>query len=242
MQILVRGKIIHLLVMVITFSSCRSLRNIASADNNAVKKTSSKKDAVKFLDDITVMPGKVPATTHKKTYGKASKEKVSYDAPDINVKNFNIENVQWLQLKYAIIFDAAVEKLTNLVLLKDIDYWWGTKYCLGGNSERCIDCSAFTQTVMRDVYNVDIPRTAIEQFNNCDRIETNDLKEGDLVFFHTRGRGKSVSHVGVYVTNNKFVHAATSGGVMVSDLNDTYWQPRFIGAGRVKTELVTLSK
>ncbi|MGN6618915.1 MAG: C40 family peptidase [Ilyomonas sp.] len=242
MQILVRGKIIHLLVMVIAFSSCKSLRNIASADNSTAKKTSPKKDEVKFLDGITVTPGKMPATVHKKTYGKASKDKVSYDAPDLNVRNFNIENAQWLQLKYAIIFDAAVEKLTNLTLLKDIDYWWGTRYCLGGNSESCIDCSAFTQTVMRDVYNVDIPRTAMEQFNNCDRIEMNDLKEGDLVFFHTRGRGKSVSHVGVYVTNNKFVHAATSGGVMVSDLNDTYWQPRFIGAGRVKTALVSMSK
>ena len=232
----------HLLVMIIAFSSCKSLRNIASADNSAAKKISSKKDEVKFLDDITVSPRKTPTVVHKKTYGKASKDKVNYNTPDLNVKNFNIESVQWLQLKYAIIFDATVEKLTNLALLKDIDYWWGTKYCLGGNSENCIDCSAFTQTVMRDVYNVDIPRTAAEQFNNCDRIDVNDLKEGDLVFFHTRGRGRSVSHVGVYVTNNKFVHAATSGGVMVSDLNDTYWQPRFIGAGRVKTELVTMSK
>jgi lipoprotein Spr len=55
------------------------------------------------------------------------------------------------------------------------------------------------------------------------------LQEGDLVFFNTRG---GVSHVGFYLQNNKFVHAASSGGVMVSDLNDEYWDKRFIGVRR----------
>jgi len=193
------------------------------------------------LDDITVTPGNLPST-NKKSYGKAAKDKVSYTAPDLSIKKFNIESARWIQLKYAIVFDATVEQLTNVALLNDIDYWWGTKYCLGGNSESCIDCSAFTQTVMRDVYGIDIPRTAAEQYNSCDKIRANNLREGDLVFFHTRGRGKSITHVGLYVTNNKFVHAATSGGVMVSDLNDPYWKPRFVAAGRVRSTLVTLSK
>lgn len=204
------------------------------------KKTTVSND-VRFLDDITVTPGGLPAA-NKKRYGKAPKDKVSYKAPDISINRPGIESAQWLQLKYAIVFDATVEQLTNLALLKDIDYWWGTKYCLGGNSESCIDCSAFTQTVMRDVYGVDIPRTASEQYSNCDKIKSGELREGDLVFFHTRGRGKSITHVGLYVTNNKFVHASTSGGVMVSDLNDAYWQPRFVAAGRIKNTLVTLSK
>jgi murein DD-endopeptidase / murein LD-carboxypeptidase len=55
------------------------------------------------------------------------------------------------------------------------------------------------------------------------------LKEGDLVFFNTTG---GVSHVGVYLQNNKFVHASTSGGVMISDLDESYWAKRFIGIGR----------
>ena len=124
-----------------------------------------------------------------------------------------------------------VEKLNNIPLLEVIDRWWGTKYCLGGKTDNCIDCSAFTQIIMRDVYRIMVPRTSQEQFNTAEKIELEDLREGDLVFFNTGG--KEVSHVGVYLLNNKFVHAATSGGVMISDLNDKYWQPRFRGAGRV---------
>ncbi len=84
---------------------------------------------------------------------------------------------------------------------------------------------------MRDVYAVNIPRTAREQFENSEHIKTKKLQEGDLVFFkNPRG---AISHVGVYVTNNKFVHASVSNGVMISDLDDPYWKQRYKGAGRV---------
>jgi hypothetical protein len=136
-----------------------------------------------------------------------------------------------LQLKYAIVFDATVERLTNLAMLRSIDKWWGTRYCLGGNSESCVDCSAFTMAIMKDVYSLSLPRTAQEQYNASTRIETEELKEGDLVFFYTSGR--RISHVGIYIMNNKFVHAAASQGVSVSDLNDTYWKARYRGAGRI---------
>ena len=145
--------------------------------------------------------------------------------------SFGIENANMLQLKYAIATDATVEKLTNIPLLETIDKWWGTKYCMGGSTDNCIDCSAFTQVVLHDVYQVSLPRTSQEQYNISEKIELEDLREGDLVFFNTGG--KDISHVGVYLLNNKFVHAATSGGVMISDLNDKYWQPKYRGAGRV---------
>jgi lipoprotein Spr len=77
-----------------------------------------------------------------------------------------------------------------------------------------------------------LPRTAQDQYNSCDKVVVEDLKEGDLVFFKTYSRG--VSHVGIYIANNKFVHASSSEGVTISDLNDAYWQPRYIGAGRVR--------
>lgn len=234
MRTLLLDKILPLFLMVFIMSSCKSLRNVASADNTTPRDASRKKDEVKFLDGIVVSPGRTSASIDNKTSERQSKNKVSYTS-DVSLSGpATIESVQWLQLKYAIIFDAAVEKLTNTTLLKNIDDWWGTKYCLGGTSESCIDCSAFTQTIMREVYGIDIPRTAAEQYNNCDLIDSDDLKEGDLVFFHTRGRGKSITHVGLYVTNNKFVHAATSGGVMVSDLNDTYWHSKYVAGGRVR--------
>ena len=62
------------------------------------------------------------------------------------------------------------------------------------------------------------------------RISRTDLKEGDLLFFNTTG---GISHVGIYLQNNKFVHASASQGVTVSDMFDPYYLRRFIGAGRV---------
>ena len=127
--------------------------------------------------------------------------------------------------------DATVEKLSNVGLLKMIDEWWGTRYCMGGTSKECIDCSAFVQVLMSGTYNVSVPRTAQEQYNTGNKIGMEELQEGDLVFFHTSGR--TISHVGVYMLNNKFVHASTSGGVMFNDLNDNYWREKFRGATRV---------
>ena len=64
------------------------------------------------------------------------------------------------------------------------------------------------------------------------KISESDLKEGDLVFFNTNG--KSISHVGVYLQNNKFVHASTKKGVMVSDMNEPYFKKTYVSSGRVK--------
>lgn len=175
------------------------------------------------------MSASIPSLTERK------KERDEYNAnmhTSLNVPD--IEKADWLQLKYAIVLDATVEKLTNVSLLKSIDEWWGTSYCTGGSTKNCIDCSAFTQIMMKNVYNISIPRTAQEQYNSGRQINLEDLNEGDLVFFNTNG-GRNITHVGIYLFNNKFVHAATSNGVMVSDLNDIYWKPRYKGAGRYIT-------
>jgi len=229
------------LLLVIAGTSCKSLKTLSakdsSANNTTAKKTVKKDRDVKFIDDIEVTPGSVVTSRHKtiNTNPKkstAKKPEVSYTNPNTNLSKSNIENANALQLKYAVMLDATVEKLTNVALLQTIDQWWGTKYCMGGSTANCIDCSAFTQTLFRDVYNMTIPRTAQEQYNGTDRVEMEDLQEGDLVFFHTSGK-KEITHVGFYMLNNKFVHAATSGGVMISDLNDSYWRGKYRGGGRV---------
>ena len=218
-------------------ASCKSLHKITATDNSTTKTTAKKvhRKDVKFLDGIEVTPGTVVTSKHKTATSiqKTNEETVSHVAPDADFK-VNIEKTDWLQLKYAIIMDATVEKLSNVALLKKMEEWWGTKYCMGGNTKNCIDCSAFTQAILADVYNTKLPRTAQEQYNISDKIEIEDIKEGDLVFFHTGGRkSREISHVGVYITNNKFANASTSGGVTISDLNDAYWKIRFKGAGRV---------
>ncbi len=149
---------------------------------------------------------------------------------DISGYNSQLELFSLQQFKYAIRLDVPVETLQNKTLYALIDEWWGTPYRLGGSTHNGIDCSAFVQTMMFGVFSIQLPRTAREQKQHAAWIPTSDLREGDLVFFNTRG---SVSHVGVYLHNNKFVHASTSGGVMISDLKETYWSRKFLGAGRV---------
>jgi cell wall-associated NlpC family hydrolase len=137
-----------------------------------------------------------------------------------------------LQFKYAILLDVPVEEVNDEKLLSFIDSWYGTPYRYGGFSKDGVDCSAFTQVMMSNIYQVPVPRISAEQFNQSKRISRKELKEGDLVFFKTSGR--TISHVGIYLRNNKFVHASTSGGVMISDLGEDYYSRRFAGSGRVR--------
>lgn len=242
-------QLLYSLLSVLLLSSCSQLKSLSSRDNSTASKPSQKSNAkkVRFLDNISVTPGQVVTSKHAMGPAmpppeKRKKQRESYNEyvrPAAN--GGDIERADWLQLKYAILLDATVEKLTNVTLLKLIDEWYGTTYCMGGSTKNCIDCSAFTNIIMREVYSVNVPRTAEEQYKASQRINLEDLEEGDLVFFNTSG-GNDMSHVGVYMLNNKFVHAATSGGVMVSDLNDSYWKPRYRASGRYNLPTASVGK
>ena len=140
-----------------------------------------------------------------------------------------IEKLSALQFKYAMMMNVDVESLKNLSLLGFIDNWFGTRYHLGGTSKRGIDCSALTGALLLAVYGFNMPRTAREQYDATEHIDKGNLKEGDLVFFNTHG---GVSHVGVYLENDYFVHASTHG-VKISSLDDHYYSKRFICGGRI---------
>lgn len=99
--------------------------------------------------------------------------------------------------------------------------WKGTKYVLGGTSKSGIDCSAFMQQLYIERFKVELPRTTEKMVLHGEKVKKREKWEvGDLVFFKI-GR-KKVRHVGVYVGDNKFLHASTSRGVIISDLNG-YW-------------------
>jgi lipoprotein Spr len=83
-------------------------------------------------------------------------------------------------------------------------------------------------------YGVQLPRVSRDQYKLCRKISTTELNAGDLLFFRTTGRG--VSHVGIYLGNNKFIHASTSNGVTVSDMYEPYFLKRFVGAGRLSED------
>lgn len=142
----------------------------------------------------------------------------------------DIEKLTATQFKYAMLMDVEVEALTNTTLYSFIDDWYGTHYRMGGTNKKGIDCSAFSGTLLSSIYSFDMPRTAREQYKACQRVDKENLLAGDLVFFNTRG---GVSHVGVYLTNNHFVHSSSSNGVTISSLADGYYSKKFIGGGRV---------
>ena len=188
---------------------------------------------IEFLENIAVKPGKIylnKTSDSIEAEPSAALVKENYEKMPDNLSD--IEKANWLQLKYSIKIDVAVEELNNIPLLTKIDEWWGTPYCLGGSSKGCIDCSFFTLDVMKSTYNINLKRTAAEQYEQSEKIDWSDLKEGDLIFFKTEGR-KNITHVGIYLTNNKFAHASTSQGVTISDLTESYWQKRLYSLGRV---------
>ena len=104
----------------------------------------------------------------------------------------------------------------------------GVPYVFGGTTPYGFDCSGFVQYVFRQL-GFSLPRMADEQYNASARVS--QLSLGNLVFFETYTSG--VSHVGIYLGNRRFIHASSSKGVTISSLDDSYWSPRYVGAGKV---------
>ncbi|MEG0473681.1 MAG: NlpC/P60 family protein, partial [Solibacillus sp.] len=105
----------------------------------------------------------------------------------------------------------------------------GVPYVYGGTTAKGLDCSGYTRIVFNKL-GKDLDRTAAEQYKQGTAVSKANLQSGDLVFFNTTG---GVSHVGIYLGNNEFIHAGTSTGVTVAKFNSSYWSKRYIGAKRV---------
>jgi cell wall-associated NlpC family hydrolase len=115
-------------------------------------------------------------------------------------------------------------------LLRQYEQWKGTPYRLGGSTHSGIDCSAFVMLAYRNGFGIELPRTTREQMRAGNAVSPRQLMVGDLVFFQT---GRNTLHVGIVMRNGRFMHASTSQGVIIDDLNHAYWRQRFIGARRV---------
>jgi cell wall-associated NlpC family hydrolase len=107
----------------------------------------------------------------------------------------------------------------------------GTPYQFGGNGPDAFDCSGLVRYVHQEL-GIEVPRTAAEQFRAAIAVELEQLEPGDLLFFRIKGDG--VSHVAIYAGSGRFVHAPQTGRVIeLRQLDDSYFRPRLIGAGRL---------
>ena len=131
------------------------------------------------------------------------------------------------------IMGVAASSTTNSKMYQFIYDWIGTPYRLGGNTKKGVDCSGFAAELYEQVFNTSIGSNSRNIYSNVDKVSKNNLQPGDFVFFKIRS--KNISHVGVYIGDNKFAHASSSRGVMVSDLNDAYWKRYYYNGGRALT-------
>jgi cell wall-associated NlpC family hydrolase len=212
--------------------SCTSLKPLSTTPNKQTptQNNSDNKKDVKFLDISSSENASVEAKEKKKEIHTSGIQSVKSDEIiSRDNKPVEIERASAVQIKYALLLNTEVEQIQNMQLYQNIDDWYGTRYKLGGTTKSGIDCSAFVQTIFLSAFGVTLPRMAKDQYKVTRRISRTELQEGDLLFFDTRG---GVSHVGIYLQNNKFVHASVSG-VMISDMFEPYYVKHFIAAGRV---------
>lgn len=137
--------------------------------------------------------------------------------------------------KAAIKLGVDIDMTDNHHLYVEASKWIGVPYRTGGDTKRGTDCSGLTSQIYKKVYKTKLSRSSDEQKNrDSRRVSKRNLREGDLVFFSSPRSRRKVAHVGIYLKNNKFIHASTSKGVMVSRLNEDYYMKYWISGGRVK--------
>jgi hypothetical protein len=139
-----------------------------------------------------------------------------------------VDNDTYLELVGREMVSPVANKKIQAVLNTAKKYI-GTPYVFGGMSPQGFDCSGYTQYVFKQQGH-QLPRSADQQYLSGKPVAYNNLAPGDLVFFTTYAKG--ASHEGIYLGEGKFIHAS-SHGVMISKLADSYWHARYLGARRV---------
>jgi murein DD-endopeptidase / murein LD-carboxypeptidase len=145
-----------------------------------------------------------------------------------------------LKKKYSTQLGVEEHAISNLKLYRFIDEWYGVPYKYGGKTKTGVDCSGFTSALLRDVYGIALSGSAQSMYEGTDHVAEKNLKEGDLVFFKINS--KSVSHVGVYLQNRRFVHASTKRGITINNLDEAYYKKYFFKGGRPKSSTIGQKK
>jgi lipoprotein Spr len=126
-----------------------------------------------------------------------------------------------------------IDMKDNHALYIESANWLGVPYRNGGTTRRGVDCSGLTSAIYDKVYHKNLERNSDDQRKkDCRKVKKGKLREGDLVFFHNGRKKKRATHVGIYLKDQKFIHASTSQGVIISTLNEEYWRKHWLSGGR----------
>jgi cell wall-associated NlpC family hydrolase len=125
--------------------------------------------------------------------------------------------------------DVSNDPFSNK-LIEEAEAWLGTPYRYGGESRNGVDCSGFVLQVYTAL-GVQIPRTSNQQYDYVKKINFDEKKTGDLIFF---SKNSKINHVGIYLGSGEMIHASSSNGVVKQSIYDNYFEDKIAGIGRVK--------
>ena len=130
---------------------------------------------------------------------------------------------------------SSEETLQEEKIQEEMEKYLGVRYKRGGSSTKGFDCSGFVKQIYSEVFGVDLPHQSSEQ-NQCSaltKVAPDELKTGDLVFFSGGRNKKGINHVGIYLSDGRFIHSARTKGVVVSSLEDPHWKARLVSSRRL---------
>jgi Cell wall-associated hydrolases (invasion-associated proteins) len=196
------------------YSQTDSLALSDSNANNAVIGKKQKQDSTQIQNNNTA---KVAVNTNTKTAEKQVEKKTDKATAKKTDKTAKKEK--------------KAAKPTNLE--KYAKEWLGAKYVYGAASKKKTDCSGYVMQVYKGFYGISLDHNAQRIYDDGRgySIKRKKLQEGDLVFF---GNFWKISHVGIYLKGNRFIHASTSKGVVITSMDDNYWASKYKGARRFK--------
>ena len=201
---------LYLLLAAFVLWSCKNTQPLPDKNKTTTKKNTS---------PVNVVFDELEETDE-------TKEEVSTTEPTLSKAALE------LKTKYAELLEASPKELELIELYAFVDEWVGVKYKYGGTTKKGVDCSGFTNLLYNNVFKKELPRSSSDIAAIAKSISKKELSEGDFVFFSIRSN--KVDHVGIYLANNRFVHASTSKGVIISSLEHPYYAKYFKKGGRLE--------
>ena len=199
---------LYLLLAAFVLWSCKNTQPLPDKNKTTTKKNTS---------PVNVVFDELEETDE-------TKEEVSTTEPTLSKEALE------LKTKYAELLEASPKELELIELYAFVDEWVGVKY--SGTTKKGVDCSGFTNLLYNNVFKKELPRSSSDIAAIAKSISKKELSEGDFVFFSIRSN--KVDHVGIYLANNRFVHASTSKGVIISSLEHPYYAKYFKKGGRLE--------